>query len=254
MKEVEIKAMDHMLSKKKRQGIGVRIIAAVAMLMVIISMLISSFQLVIYGDSEYGFYEREYEKYTVTEALGMKMEDVMRVTEYMMDYLIGKEDELSIVTTVEGEEQDFFNEQDRLHMADVRNLFLGGLKLRTVCLVAAVVLILILIVTKADWKYLIPRAYSVAVGVFLGIIVLLAIAFSIDFTRCFTIFHRIFFTNDLWLFDPDTDYMIRMLPEGFFSDMVIRIGLTFVVMLILLWCVFRVWRRISHENEGKHEV
>jgi len=126
MKEVEIKAMDHMLSKKKRQGIGVRIIAAVAMLMVIISMLISSFQLVIYGDSEYGFYEREYEKYTVTEALGMKMEDVMRVTEYMMDYLIGKEDELSIVTTVEGEEQDFFNEQDRLHMADVRNLFLGG--------------------------------------------------------------------------------------------------------------------------------
>lgn len=241
--------MDNILDKKNGRGIGVRIIAAVAMLLVVISMLISSFQLVIYGDSEYGFYEKEYEKYTVTEALGMDMEDVMRVTEYMMDYLIGEEDELSIVTTVEGEEQDFFNEQDRLHMADVRNLFLGGLRLRTVCLVAAVVLILILIFTKADWKYLIQRAYSVAVGVFLGIVALLAIAFSIDFTRCFTIFHQIFFTNDLWLFDPDTDYMIRMLPEGFFSDMVIRIGLTFLLMLILLWGVFMIWRRGMNKQE-----
>lgn len=241
--------MGHRLSEEKGRGIGVRIIAAVAMLLVIVSMLISSFQLVIYGDPEYGFYEREYEKYTVTEALGMEIEDVMQVTEYMMDYLIGEEDELVAVTTVEGQEQDFFNEQDRLHMADVRNLFLGGLKLRTVCLVAAVVLILILIAAKADWKYLISRAYSVAVGVFLGIIALLAIAFSIDFTRCFTIFHQIFFTNDLWLFDPDTDYMIRMLPEGFFSDMAVRIGLTFVLLLVVLWCVLRVWRRISRVNE-----
>lgn len=251
MKDKEVIPMDRMESQmdisgeKRRRRIGVRMAAAFAMLLVILSMLISSFQLVIYGDSKYRFYEREYEKYTVTEALGMELKDVMHVTEYMMDYLIGKEDELSIVTTVEGKEQDFFNEQDRLHMADVRNLFLGGLKLRRMCLVTAAVLILILILLKADWKYLIPRAYSVAVGVFLGIVALLAIAFSIDFTRCFTIFHQIFFTNDLWLFDPETDYMIRMLPEGFFSDMVIRIGLTFILMLALLWVVLMIWRIVE---------
>ena len=31
---------------------------------------------------------------------------------------------------------------------------------------------------------------------------------------------------------PDlADYMIRMLPEGFFSDMVIRVGVIFIVLL-----------------------
>lgn len=57
----------------------------------------------------------------------------MKVTSYMMDYLIGKE-EVSIETECEGRTCDFFNEQDRLHMEDVKNLFLGGLKLRTVML------------------------------------------------------------------------------------------------------------------------
>ena len=52
----------------------------------------------------------------------------------------------------EGEKKDFFNEQDRLHMADVKNLFLGGLKVRTACLMLALVLLAILILTSADWK------------------------------------------------------------------------------------------------------
>lgn len=49
----------------------------------------------------------------------------MEVTDHMMAYLIGEEEELSIVTRVDGQGQDFFNEQDRLHMADVKNLFPG---------------------------------------------------------------------------------------------------------------------------------
>ena len=35
-----------------------------------------------------------------------------------------------------------------------------------------------------------------------------------NFNKVFVIFHEIFFTNDLWLFDARYDYMIRMLPEG----------------------------------------
>ena len=73
---------------------------------------------------------------------------------------------LSIETNVDGETQDFFNEQDRLHMEDVKNLFLGGLKLRTVCLVLAVLLVLFLAATKADMRKQITRGYFLALGVF----------------------------------------------------------------------------------------
>lgn len=216
------------------------LLAVAAMFFLIIAALLTSFQIAIYSDSDYSFYESLYKKYHVTDALQMKIEDVMEVTDHMMDYLIGREEELSIETDVDGRWQDFFNEQDRLHMADVRNLFLGGLKLRTILLIAAAVLILVLMIGKTDWLDLLTRSYSWALAGFLLVTAVLGIAFSIDFTTCFRIFHEMFFTNDLWLFDPDTDYMIRMLPEGFFSDMVIRIGIIFLGMLLLLWIIFRL--------------
>ena len=230
---------------------GQKALGTLAMFLLILALLITSFQLAIYGDPQYGFYETEYEKYQVTRSLGMEMGDVMEVTDHMMAYLIGEEEELSIVTRVDGQEQDFFNEQDRLHMADVKNLFLGGLRLRTGCLLAAVVLLVILGAGKADLKKFLPGCYFRAFGVFLGVAVFLAIAFAVDFTRCFTIFHEIFFTNDLWIFDPATDYMIRMLPEGFFSDMVIRISEVFGGVLLLIWIVLFFGKNNCKKEEKK---
>ena len=220
-----------------------RAAAFTAMFCVIIAMLITSFQIAIYGDPDYRFYQKEYEKYQVTESLYMDMEDVMEVTSYMMDYLIGKEEVLSIETEVEGRTQDFFNEQDRLHMEDVKNLFLGGLKLRTVMLLVAAVLVLFLILTKAELKKMLTGAYFAALGVFAILIAGLLVSFAVDFTASFTVFHEIFFTNDLWMFDPAEDYMIRMLPEGFFYDMVMRIGAFFVGGLVFLFAVMMAVRQ-----------
>lgn len=219
------------------------ILAVAAMFLLVLALLITSFQIAIYGDPDYAFYEREYEKYNVTESLGMEMEDVMDVTEKMMDYLIGERPELSVITEVEGQTQDFFNEQDRLHMADVKNLFLGGLSLRWWLLGGAAVLIILLVILKGDWKRILPKAYFIALGIFLALTVVLGLLIASDFTKYFTIFHEIFFTNDLWLFDPATDYMIRMLPEGFFYDMVMRVGGVFIGSLLILLIVFLVWQR-----------
>ena len=210
-----------------------RITAVCAMILLIFSMLLTGVQIAVYGDSDYGFYRREYEKYLVPHALQMDIEEVMAVTDHMMDYLIGKEEVLSVDTEVDGSVQDFFNEQDRLHMADVKNLFLGGLRVRTICLILALILLVAVYVRGGRDFCLFGHAYLQAFVFFAMSGLLLAVAFSIDFTRCFTIFHQIFFTNDLWLFDPAEDYMIRMLPEGFFSDMAIRIAVVFGMECVL---------------------
>lgn len=222
-----------------------------AMFLLVMIILITSFQVAVYGDSEYRFYEKEYQKYRVTEDLHMSMGNVMEVTEYMMNYLIGREEVLSIETEVDGRRQDFFNEQDRLHMADVRRLFLGGLKIRNFLVVSVAVLFWVSLFWKnqkegkreRDIGHRCFRAYSISLGVFLLAIALLAVAVSVDFTACFTLFHEIFFSNDLWLFDPASDYMIWMLPEGFFADMVFRIGGIFLGMLLGVWILFYLWRR-----------
>lgn len=242
------------MKKKEKQNIMPTkktqlFLAVAAMFFLVIAILLSSFQIAIYGDDEYRFYQKEYEKYEVTAPLHMEMDDVMEVTEHMMDYLIGREAELSVVTEVEGARQDFFNEQDRLHMADVKNLFLGGLKLRNILVIAVCVLIVLLFVFRVDVPMLLLKAYGIAMGVFAALLAFLGVACAIDFSKCFTIFHKMFFTNDLWLFDPSTDYMIRMLPEGFFSDMAVRIVVVFVGLLIGLGMILFAWKRIGKNRK-----
>ena len=200
---------------------------------VIIILLISSFETAMYSD--FGVYEREYEKYDVLDDLGMTMEDTMHVTREMMAYLRGDRDVLSVETTVEGRQQDFFNEQDRFHMAEVRDLFIGGLDLRLGACAAAVLCILILIFLRADWRKIVPRSYWIVLAVIGVLLTVFAAAAVIDFNAVFVGFHHIFFDNDLWLFDPAEDYMIRMLPEGLFADMVVRIGVLFAGGMIVLF-------------------
>lgn len=199
---------------------------------VIAILLISSFEIAMYAD--FSVYQREYEKYDVLDDLDMKMEDVMYVTEEMMAYLRGDRDTLSVITTVGGQEQDFFNEQDRFHMGEVRDLFIGGLNIRTGVVVTALICLAFLIASKACLKKILARSYQIALGITGAAVIFIGAAALIDFNAVFVQFHHIFFDNDLWLFDPAEDYMIRMLPEGLFADMVLRIGLLFVGSLLIL--------------------
>ena len=217
-----------------------KISAVIMMFLLIGVLLLTSFQVAIYGDSQYRFYEREYKKYQVADSLNMTMDNIMDVTDQMMAYLIGKKAELSIVTDVDGREQDFFNEQDRFHMGEVKDLFLGGLKIRNIMLVAVLLILILLAARKADLIKLLPRAYFVTLGITGVITIVLGVLFASDFDKYFRIFHEIFFDNDQWMFDPATDYMIRMLPEGFFYDFVFRIGGFFVGSLAVLGVVSAV--------------
>ena len=217
-----------------------KISAVIMMFLLIGVLLLTSFQVAIYGDSQYRFYEREYKKYQVADSLNMTMDNIMDVTDQMMAYLIGKKAELSVITDVDGETQDFFNEQDRFHMGEVKDLFLGGLKIRNIMLVAVLLILILLAARKADLIKLLPRAYFVTLGITGVITVVLGGLFASDFDKYFRIFHEIFFDNDQWMFDPGTDYMIRMLPEGFFYDFVFRIGGFFVGSLAVLGVVSAV--------------
>ncbi len=199
---------------------------------VITILLISSFEIAMYAD--FSVYQKEYEKYDVLDELDMDMEDVMYVTEEMMAYLRGDRNTLSVVTTVEGKEQDFFNEQDRFHMEEVRALFIGGLNIRTGAVIVSLICLVFLIASKARLKKILARSYQIALGITGAAVLFIGAAAIIDFNAVFVQFHHIFFDNDLWLFDPAEDYMIRMLPEGLFADMVLRIGVLFIAGLLIL--------------------
>lgn len=203
------------------------IIGIAASASVTVILLITSFEAAMYLD--FSYYQKEYEKYHVLEDLDMKMEDVMYVTEEMMAYLRGDRKELKVITTVEGKRIVFFNEQDRFHMEEVQGLFLGGIRLRKYAGVLLVVCVLILLRRKENLFRILSKSWYIVLGIFLAMAALIGIMVLWNFDAIFLLFHELFFDNDLWIFDPNTDYMIRMLPEGVFFDFVFRIGSFFLI-------------------------
>ena len=225
-----------------------RTFGMIASIAVIVILLISAFEIGAYSD--YGWYEKEYTKYEVLDDLEMEMDDIIHVTEEMMAYLRGNRKDLVVDTVVNGEEREFFNEREKAHMVDVQNLFIGGLWIRRIALLIFVLAVVAMIKTKANWKRLLAKSFLIGLGVFIGITAGAGLLFMSDFNKYFTMFHEIFFDNDLWLLDPRTDLLIRMLPEGFFMDMVVRIGIIFLILLLLgvVISIIALWKQRNKNN------
>ena len=103
------------------------------------------------------------------------------------------------------------------HFEDCKPLFNGVYLLGLISLAGSA--ILFLVQRRQD-----KRRYWLTSGIATVVAPLALLAYmAIDFDRVFTLFHKIFFNNDLWLFDPKTDPVIRILPESFFMHCAVLI-------------------------------
>ncbi|MGL5434710.1 MAG: TIGR01906 family membrane protein [Lachnospiraceae bacterium] len=209
----------------------------------IITLLITSVEAVVYWTP--GYFEKEYSKYHVAEAVQMEMEDLLDVTREMMAYLRGNRDDLHVDTIVDGQAREFFNDREIAHMEDVRGLFLTAIAIRKVCLGLIAGCIIALILTKADIRRGLPRQICIGTVAFFGVLALLTGIIATDFSKYFIIFHEIFFENDLWILDPRTDLLINIVPEPFFVDTAARIGLTYglSVVIVFIICLLAMRRK-----------
>ena len=122
-------------------------------------------------------------------------------------------------------------------MEDVRGLFVGALVLRRICIVTAFVCVALLWLLKADIALVVPRSVCWGTRLFFAIICVLGLVISTDFTKYFVIFHHIFFNNDLWMLNPDTDLLINIVPEPFFMDTAARIAATYGVSVLAVFAI-----------------
>lgn len=201
-----------------------------------IILFITSVEAVVYWTP--GYFEKEYTKYQVLDSLpAMTMDDLLDVTDEMMDYLKGKRADLHVETTMGGEQREFFNDREIAHMEDVQVLFLKAIAIRRICIVLVVFLLAFMAVTKAHLSRVLPPSLCMGTGLFFGLIAALAWIISTDFTKYFVMFHHIFFTNDLWILDPATDMLINIVPEGFFMDTAGRIAMIFGGLSLALFVI-----------------
>jgi len=162
----------------------------------------------------------------------MSLEDLIVVTVEMLDYLKGDRPNLDMTSTIGGKREEVFGEREKAHMVDVRDLYLNFRGLRRLS-TGLVVLILFF-----GWFISKEMLYQVLVRVKYIVPVLLLMVgavgglFATDFNKYFTLFHELFFDNDLWLLNPNTDILINMVPEAYFYS-IVMIGLVIFVVLIV---------------------
>jgi uncharacterized membrane protein len=146
-----------------------------------------------------GFYDQQFEDYGVYETLGHDV--VVEQMHHVFSFLRWHEPL-----------GDFFSERARLHMDDVWLLYQIACWVFYLSLVG---LFFCLFFGKGKIGKIVLTGSSLSLVVFIVVIVFASLYFS----SFFTFFHEMFFSNDLWLFDP-TDHLVMLFPEGFFVSFV----------------------------------
>lgn len=98
------------------------------------------------------------------------------------------------------------------------------------------------------------HASWLAAALLIAPIAALGIWAAIDFSSAFALFHRILFTNDLWLLDPQTDLLIRICPQSMFRVMGARIGLGALAALLGVPALYTLFYKLDQRKKEAYEA
>ena len=157
------------------------------------------------------------------ERTGLTREEIRTAYDEMLDYCLGGEEFSTGVLK--------WSQSGKDHFTDVRVLFLLDLRVFAAGIAAIVLLLVAGRLRRRSPARLLGRGPCFWAGAGLGgaFFIVGGLA-ALDFDRAFTVFHTIFFPGKTnWLFDPDTDQIINILPETFFMDCAILILAVLVI-------------------------
>ncbi|SNS71652.1 integral membrane protein TIGR01906 [Anaerovirgula multivorans] len=192
-------------------------------------------------------YAREYEKHDIMVVTGMDKENLQHVTKELLSYLRDDREDLNIRAVVKGEEREVFGEREKLHMIDVKELFVGGRWIRNISLFLLGGLLIFFVAQDKLWRRGISKTLMYTAMANIDLIIILFLLMYFNFTKYFDYFHYIFFDNDLWVLDPNADIMIQMLPEAFFYNTAVKIAVIYIGFIMILG-VTGFWRYRKNKN------
>ena len=204
-----------------------RLLSLLCALCVSVFMLTASIALPIYIRP---FYYAHIGAYELEQLSGYSESQIREAYDEVLDYLTlpGKEFGTGVMPCSHEAEH---------HFADCKVLF----ELNAGLLLGSALVLALLFAMRKKWgPYRLGRhsaPFWAAVLSLTAPVIIGALA-ALDFDRAFVVFHSIFFPGKTnWLFDWYADQIIRVLPQEFFRNCAILIGLSLVWMAggILIW-------------------
>lgn len=204
-----------------------------------ISLLLAVFCLVIESvsfDAEYQL--SKLDKEYIKSEIAVDDSEIDSIARTIIQYLKGDTDNIQRVLS---DGSELYNERELLHMDDVVNLFRLCELAKFACIGACMLLFIVLFALNGFYCFSIigEGCVKVLISMF-GLVVIAGLWYMIDFDSFWTAFHKIAFTNDLWLMMPD-DALIIFYTAEFFTAIVKRIierlavamGAIFVIALVM---------------------
>ena len=189
------------------------------------------------------FYAQQFEENLSYLEANVSQQQLNQVIDHVLRYLWGQENDMQLtITYLDNSTGLAFSEREIAHMVDVKLLFVQGRRLTMICFGVGIALLTYFILQRKKIHYSLMTTIR---NTLLGILVtfaLIGIYAVMNFTQAFVYFHEIFFTNDLWLLNPD-DLLIIMLPESLFATIAYQTLLHFFAYLFIGLIVLRFTKK-----------
>ncbi len=129
------------------------------------------------------------------------------------------------------------SEEGRIHFEDVKRIFV-----KIEC--AAIIFTVLFVVTAYIKLKSGQRRFLLFSGVFAVVLPLIVgAAVALNWQNAFITFHKLAFSNDYWIFYPDKDPVITMLPDAFFMHcavMIIAMTIFFSAVSVAVYFILKI--------------
>ncbi|MGG7178044.1 TIGR01906 family membrane protein [Clostridium paraputrificum] len=186
-------------------------------------------------------YYFDIEYLNIVDKSGYNKDEIEENYNYMVDYLLSysKEYREFKLPTIG------FSDEGQAHFEDVKKIFIGVDILLIITGVLGFIGIM-MIKRRGQANYLKYTSISL---ITLPLVIMGFLA--VDFDKAFIVFHKVFFRNDNWLFNPMTDPIINILPQDFFMHtafmVLIIIGLSSIIFMVIYKIILRKSIKTAYE-------
>ena len=168
------------------------------------------------------FYYFEVDRLNIETTSNISKDEIIKNYDYTIDYLLGKEGTKFELPTLPS---SLFGQ---VHFEEVLKIF-STLDIVLIVSIVVSIIGIVLMYKKGNFNFV-----KQASNILTFFPIIFGAIFSLNFERSFIIFHKIFFRNDYWIFDPQKDPIINILPQEFFFDIAIFILIINFVIAFLL--------------------
>ncbi|MBH60543.1 MAG: TIGR01906 family membrane protein [Dehalococcoidia bacterium] len=172
-------------------------------------------------------YDYNIATYSIDERTSLNLDKIKEINFNIKTYFFDENELLDV---------DIYSDKEILHMKDVKHIMNLIFNLGKILSIVFCVFIFLL---HSYFEVHLNKVIFYSVILFSSILILLGVSFLLFFQEIFIIFHKIAFNNDLWILNPNTDYLLMMFPEDFFRDVAVLILLSSFLLNVIVYFLFR---------------